>query len=260
MPNMSKLILLLFLVFFNISPSISAEDSEKLLNPKFSFDGIFGKFDRASLQRGYQVYSEVCSACHSMSLLNYRNLSQQGGPEFTEEETKAIASKFEVEDGPNQNGEMFKRSSKPSDHFKSPFPNEQAARAANGGAYPPDMSTLAKAREGGPSYIYSILLGYEKSPKNIKLEDGVYYNKFKPGNSIKMPKPLNKDAVKYSDGTEASVEQMALDVTTFLTWASDPHLEERKKTGFKTIIFLLIVSALAYFVKKKTWSRIEPKM
>jgi ubiquinol-cytochrome c reductase cytochrome c1 subunit len=258
---LKKLILSFLLLSFTTNDSFSAEKQEKLLTQNWSFNGFFGKFDRASLQRGYQVYTEVCASCHSMNLLSYRNLSEVGGPSFSEEEVKAIASKVEVLDGPNDNGEMFKRPGKPSDKFVSPFANEKAARAANGGAYPPDMSVLVKARAGGADYIYSVLMGYDdKPPKNVKLEDGVYYNKYMPGNKIKMAKPLNKDSVNYSDGTVATEEQLAKDVTTFLTWASEPHLEARKRLGFKTVIYLLILTVLVYLVKKKIWSRVEPKV
>lgn len=258
---LKKLILSFLLLSFITNDSFSAEKQEKLLTQNWSFNGFFGKFERASLQRGYQVYTEVCASCHSMNLLSYRNLSEVGGPSFSEEEVKAIASKVEVLDGPNDNGEMFKRPGKPSDKFVSPFANEKAARAANGGAYPPDMSVLVKARAGGADYIYSVLMGYDdKPPKNVKLEDGVYYNKYMAGNKIKMAKPLNKDSVNYSDGTVATQEQLAKDVTTFLTWASEPHLEARKRLGFKTVIYLLILTVLVYLVKKKIWSRVEPKV
>ena len=258
---LKKLILSFLLLSFITNVSFSAEKQEKLLTQNWSFNGFFGKFDRASLQRGYQVYTEVCASCHSMNLLSYRNLSEVGGPSFSEEEVKAIASKVEVLDGPNDNGEMFKRPGKPSDKFVSPFANEKAARAANGGAYPPDMSVLVKARAGGADYIYSVLMGYDdKPPKNLKLEDGVYYNKYMPGNKIKMAKPLNKDSVNYSDGTVATQEQLSKDVVTFLTWASEPTLEARKRIGFKTVIYLLILTILVYLLKKKIWSRIEPKV
>ena len=187
MSSLIKFSLFFLVLIFNISNSFSAEKQEKLLKQSWSFDGFFGKFDRASLQRGYQVYTEVCASCHSMKLLSYRNLSEVGGPSFSEEEVKAIASKIEVSDGPNDSGEMFKRAGKPSDKFASPFPNEKAARAANGGAYPPDMSVLVKARAGGPDYIYSILMGYDdKPPKSVKLEDGVYYNKYMAGNKLSL--------------------------------------------------------------------------
>ena len=255
-----------FILFILISSffstiSYSKENNVELLKPQWSFDGFFGKFDRASLQRGFQVYKEVCASCHSMKLVSYRNLAEEGGPQFTEEEVKAIASQYEVIDGPNAEGEMFTRTAKPSDKFKSPYPNENASRSANGGAYPPDMSVLVKARPGGADYIYSVLMGYEdKVPENIKLEDGVYYNKYMAGNKIRMAKPLSDGSVEYSDGTKASQEQMAKDVTTFMTWAAEPHLEVRKKIGFKSVLYLLILTILVYLIKKKIWSRIESKV
>jgi len=256
----SYLFIILFLFSFS-NISFSKETNVELLKPSWPFDGFFGKFDRASLQRGYQVYKEVCASCHSMKQLSYRNLGEQGGPEFTEAEVKAIASQYEVLDGPNAEGEMFTRKGKPSDKFKSPYLNENASRAANGGAYPPDMSVLVKARPGGSDYIYSLLMGYEeKVPDNIKLEDGVYYNKYMPGNKIRMAKPLSEGSVSYTDGTKATQEQLSKDVVAFLTWAAEPHLEARKKLGFKSVVYLLILTILVYFVKKKIWLRVEPKV
>ena len=170
-----------------------------------------------------------------MNLLSYRNLGEKGGPEFSVDQVKAIAANFEVTDGPNNEGEMFTRPGRPSDKFVSPYPNVQAAMAANGGAYPPDMSVLVKARKGGADYIYSVLMGYEEAPTGFELEDGVYYNKYMYGNKIKMAKPLAEGMVSYADGTEATESQMAKDVTTFLTWASEPHLEARHKTGLKLL-------------------------
>ena len=166
-------------------------------------------------------------------MLSYRNLFEPGGPEFTEEEAKAIAASFEVNDGPNNDGEMFTRPAKLSDKFVMPYENVKAAQAANGGAYPPDMSVLAKARSGGVDYIYSLLLGYEDPPTGVTLDDGVYYNKYMYGNNIKMSEPLSDGLVEYSDGTIASKEQMTKDVTTFLMWAAEPHLESRHKMGLK---------------------------
>ena len=250
-----------FFILFFTNVSIAKETNIELLKQNWSFDGFFGKFDRASLQRGYQVYKEVCASCHSMKQLSFRNLSEPGGPEFSEAEVKALASQYEVTDGPNGEGEMFTRKAKPSDKFKSPYPNENASRAANGGAYPPDMSVLAKARPGGSDYLYSILMGYQdKVPDNIKLEDGVYYNKYMPGNKIRMAKPISEGSVTYSDGTKATQEQIAKDVVNFLTWAAEPHLEARKKLGFKSVIYLLILTILVYLVKKKIWLRVEPKV
>ena len=251
-------ILFLSLLFLQ-SNSISAEKVE-YLKTNWSFKGLFGKYDRAALQRGYQVYTEVCAACHSMQYLSYRNLSEPGGPEFTEEEAKIIAASFEVLDGPNNDGEMFMRPAKLSDKFVMPYDNVEASKAANGGAYPPDMSVLAKARKGGADYIYSLLLGYEEPPTNIKLDDGVYYNKYMYGNKIKMSAPLSDGLLEYSDGTEATEQQMAKDITTFLMWSAEPHLETRHKTGFRVIVYLIILSILVYLTMKKIWSRVETKV
>ena len=231
--------------------------SKDLLKIDWSFAGLTGKFERDSLQRGYQVYKEVCSSCHSMKYLSYRNLGQKGGPEFTLEEVKAIAASYDVEDGPNSEGEMYERPGRPSDHFVNPYPNDNAAIAANGGAYPPDMSVLAKARTGGANYIYSILMGYEEKPAGFVLDDGVYYNKYMDGNKIKMMSPLSDDLIEYTDGTNATQAQMAKDVTVFLTWAAEPHLEARHRTGTKVIIYLIILATLVYFSMKKIWSRVD---
>ena len=253
--------LLLFLVISIYSYNgTAAERSHELLNPGWSFKGFFGKFDRASLQRGYQVYTEVCAACHSMKYLSYRNLSEAGGPEFSVEQAKIIASQFELTDGPNSDGEMFTRVARLSDNFVGPYENIQAATAANGGAYPPDMSVLVKARKGGADYIYSLLLGYEEAPEGISLDDGVYYNKYMAGNKIKMSNPLSEGIVTYIDGTEATEDQMARAVTSFLAWAAEPHLEARHKIGFRAIIYLIIMTVLVYFSMKKLWSRIESKI
>ena len=254
----SILLLILSIVFFQ-NQSISAETA-KLLKTDWTFKGLFGKYDRGSLQRGYQVYTEVCAACHSMQYLSYRNLSEPGGPEFTEEEAKVIAASFEVLDGPNSDGEMFTRPAKLSDKFVMPYENIQASKAANGGAYPPDMSVLAKARKGGADFIYSLLLGYDDPPADMKLDDGVYYNKYMYGNKIKMSAPLSDGLVEYSDGTNATKEQMAKDITTFLMWSAEPHLETRHKTGFRVIVYLIILTILVYLTMKKIWSRVETKV
>ena len=254
-----SLIFILIFSFFSYNGT-TAERTHELLNPGWSFKGFFGKFDRASLQRGYQVYTEVCAACHSMKYLSYRNLSEPGGPEFSKEQAKIIASQFEVTDGPNSDGEMFTRAARLSDNFVGPYENMQAATAANGGAYPPDMSVLVKARKGGADYIYSLLLGYEEPPEGIVLDDGVYYNKYMAGNKIKMSNPLSDGIVEYLDGTPATEDQMAKDVTSFLAWAAEPHLEARHKIGFRALIYLLIMTILVYFSMKKLWSRIESKI
>ena len=259
---MKKIIIITHLIFLLLIGSYQVNAAEKtdLLKVDWSFNGLFGKFDRGSLQRGYQVYSEVCAACHSMKYLSYRNLSEKGGPEFSIEQAKAIAASFEITDGPNADGEMFTRPGKLSDKFLMPYENDKAAQAANGGAYPPDMSVLAKARSGGADYIYSLLLGYEEAPSGMSLDDGVYYNKYMYGNQIKMSAPLTEDLIEYGDGTEASIEQMSKDVTTFLMWAAEPHLETRHQMGFKAIVYLIILTVLVYFSMKKIWSRVETEV
>ena len=238
---------------------ISAEKVE-YLKTDWTFKGLFGKFDRASLQRGYQVYTEVCAACHSMKYLSYRNLSEKGGPEFSVAQTKAIAASFEVTDGPNADGEMFQRPGKLSDKFVMPYENVKAAEAANGGAYPPDMSVLVKARGGGVDYIYSLLQGYEEAPSGMILDEGVHYNKYMYGNKIKMSAPLSDGIIEYSDGTNPSVEQMSKDVTTFLMWAAEPSLEARHQMGFKAIVYLIILTTLVYFSMKRIWSRVKSEV
>ena len=254
-------IVLFVILFTNFGfQKLFAESSNELLKVDWSFKSFFGKFDRASLQRGYQVYTEVCASCHSLKHLSYRNLAEKGGPEFSESEAKAIASNFEVIDGPDSTGEMFTRPAKLSDRFVMPYANVEEAKSANGGAYPPDMSVLVKARKGGADYIYSLLVGYEDPPTNMKLDDGVYYNKYMYGNKIKMAAPLSDDIVEYADGTKASTDQMAKDVVTFLMWTAEPHLETRHKTGFRVIIYLLILTVLVYFSMKRIWSRIESKI
>ena len=254
--KLKKLVIAIFTTLIFINPLYSEEPSD-LLKVNWSFKNLTGKFDRGSLQRGFQVYKEVCSSCHSMQYLSYRNLGESGGPEFSIEEVKAIAASVEIDDGPDSQGEMFTRPGKPSDKFKSPYPNVEASTAANGGAYPPDMSVLVKARPGGADYMYSVLMGYEEPPLGMKLDDGVYYNKYMIGNKIKMSAPLSEGVVEYSDGTEASVDQMAKDVTTFLAWASEPELETRHKTGVKVIIYLILLTILVYLSMKKIWSRVD---
>ena len=260
--HLNNIITKIFLIIFILGFAQNAYSSEKkveFLKNNWNFEGVFGTFDRASLQRGYQVYQEVCSGCHSMQHLSYRNLSEKGGPEFTKEEAKAIAAQFEVTDGPNEDGEMFTRPARLSDKFVSPFPNVKAAAVANGGAYPPDMSVLAKARKGGADYIYSLLMGYEEAPAGYELDDGVYYNKYMAGNKIKMSAPLMEGIVEYSDGTQATTTQMAKDVTAFLAWAAEPHLESQHRMGFKVIIYVIILLTLVYMSKQKVWSRFSTK-
>ena len=259
MKNFLKIFSLIIL-FSILSFSTQAEEKVEYLKTDWSFKGLFGKFDRAALQRGYQVYTEVCSSCHSMKYLSYRNLAEKGGPEFSEAEAKVIAASYEVKDGPNADGEMFTRPGKLSDKFVMPYDNVQAAQAANGGAYPPDMSVLVKARGDGVDYIYSLLQGYEDPPTGFTLDDGVYYNKYMYGNKIKMANQLSDGLVEYTDGTIATVEQMSKDVTTFLMWSAEPHLESRHQMGFKAIVYLIILTILVYFSMKKIWSRIETEV
>ena len=259
MKNILKLFSVIILFSVSSVNVISAEKVE-FLKTDWTFKGLFGKFDRASLQRGYQVYTEVCAACHSMKYLSYRNLSEKGGPEFSIAQAKAIAASFEVTDGPNADGEMFQRPGKLSDKFVMPYENVKAAEAANGGAYPPDMSVLVKARGGGVDYIYSLLQGYEEAPSGMILDEGVHYNKYMYGNKIKMSAPLSDGIIEYSDGTNPTVEQMSKDVTTFLMWAAEPSLEARHQMGFKAIVYLIILTILVYFSMKRIWSRVKTEV
>lgn len=215
---------------------------------------IFGTFDRAAAQRGLQVYTEICSTCHSLGLLSYRNLEALG---FSEAEATAIASHYSLMDGPNDQGEMFERAAIASDRFIGPYANNNAARTANNGALPPDLSLIVKARPHGEDYIYALLTGYEAPPENVTLPVGMYWNKYFPGHQIAMPPPLHEDGVTFSDGTKASVEQQAHDISVFLTWAADPHLEDRMAMGLKSILYLIVFAILMYFVKRKIWSNIK---
>lgn len=217
----------------------------------WSFAGIFGTFDRASMQRGFQVYKEVCASCHSIRLVAYRNLSALG---YSEKEIKAIAAEYEVTDGPNNEGEMYQRKAKPSDRFVKPFPNDQAARFANNGALPPDLSLMTKARPKGTDYVYALMTGYKDPPKDKKVPEGLYYNSAFRGGLIAMLPPLTKDAVTYADGTPATVARMAEDVTTFLAWVAEPEMEERKQLGIKVMLFLLVLTGLLYALKRKIWA------
>ncbi|HJU18189.1 MAG TPA: cytochrome c1 [Stellaceae bacterium] len=225
-----------------------------LLHPQWSFSGIFGTYDRAALQRGFQVYKQVCSACHPLSHLYYRDLVDIG---YSEAEVKAIAAQYQVTAGPNAKGEMFKRPALPSDIFVGPFPNSEAARAANGGALPPDLSMIVKARAGGPDYVYSILNGFVNPPKGFNVPTGRYYNEYFPGHLIAMPPPLHQGAVTFADGTPATVPQMAHDVATFLTWASHPNLETRHSIGFSVMLFLIVGVVVFYAAKRKIWSAVH---
>lgn len=221
---------------------------------KWSFDGPFGTYDKAALQRGYKVYREVCSACHSMKRMAYRNLSGLG---YTEDEIKAIAAEYMVMDGPNEEGEMFERPAKPSDHFKSPFPNDNAAKYANNGALPPDLSLITKARHGGADYVYGLLTGYAPAPADKHLLSGQHWNNAMAGNVIAMAPPLSDGQIAYEDGTVQTVDQYARDVAQFLTYAAEPEMESRKRMGVKVILFLSAFAVLMYAVKRKIWAKMH---
>ena len=211
---------------------------------EWSFAGLFGTFDRAQLQRGYQVYKEVCHSCHGLQFIAFRNLEMLG---FTPDQVQAIAAEFEVQDGPNDEGDMFMRPARAADRVPSPFPNAQAARAANSGALPPDLSLIVEARKGGADYIHAVLVGYrDPPPEGFQLSEGMYYNEFFPGHQIAMPPPLSDDRVTYTDGTQATLDQQSRDVTAFLAWASEPNLEDSKRMGISVLLFLIVLTGLLY--------------
>jgi ubiquinol-cytochrome c reductase cytochrome c1 subunit len=214
---------------------------------------MLGHVDKQAAQRGFQVYSQVCSACHSMDLVDYRTLSKIG---FTEGEIKAIASQKQVSDFDDK-GQAIQRPGKPFDHFVAPFPNKQAAAAANGGAAPPDLSLIVLAREHGPDYVYSILTGFGNAPGNETPVPNKYFDPYFSGHWISMPPPLHDNAVTYEDGTPATVDQMARDVVTFLQWAAEPEMEERHEMGLKALVFLFIMTVLLYVAKKRVWKKIK---
>ena len=267
--------------------ALAAEGGHHYEKQDWSFAGPFGKFDKAQLQRGFQIYKEVCSSCHSMKYIAFRNLGDEGGPGFSEDQIKALAAEYEVQDGPDADGEMFMRPGKPFDHLPKPFANDEAAKAANGGALPPDLSLMAKARAGdigpntgitlfndlirlvwhplttyqeyGPDYIYALLTGYEETPAELEDEIGdLYYNPaFTGGNKLAMAPPLSDELVEYTDGTPMTTEQYAKDVTAFLMWTAEPKLEERKHIGINALIFLVVFAGLMFFTKRKLWSNVD---
>ncbi len=239
---------------------------------EWSFAGFFGRYDQAQLQRGYQVYKEVCASCHAMKLVKFRNLADEGGPGFSEDAVKVLAATYAIQDGPDDAGEMFERPRLPSDAFPSPFPNDNAARAANGGALPPDLSLIAKARavhrgfpwfvfdmfwpyqEQGPDYITSLLTGYMDPPEGVEVPEGTYYNPhFINGISLRMPPPIDNDILEYADGSPTTKEQYAQDVSAFLMWAAEPHLDARKELGLKVMLYLIVFAGILYFVKRQVW-------
>lgn len=230
----------------------AGEDAKPPRPQKWSFMGMFGTFDRAQLQRGFQVYKQVCSSCHGLKLVSYRNLSDLG---YTANEIKAIAQEYTVRDGPNDEGEMFDRPGRSTDRFVSPFANEKAARAGNNGSYPPDLSLITKARPYGAHYLHSLLTGYREPPEGVKLMEGMHYNPYFPGAQIAMAPPLIVDAITYADGTPATVHTMAKDVTAFLVWASDPNQEARKSLGLKVLIYLIFLAIMFYLSMKRIWNK-----
>ena len=262
------------------APAMAATNAEEPKAVSFSFEGPFGKFDQASLQRGYKVYAEVCSACHAMNLMYYRNLAQKGGPFYDEKYknpnnspyAKAIAADIKVPDLDQDTGDAIMRPATPSDHFKSPFPNDIAARASNGGALPPDLSLIAKAREGGPAYIYSILTGYVPVPAGLTVPAGKYYNPYMAGDLasywtgpkdqvpkggfISMAKQLTPGRVSFDDGAKSTAEQEAKDVATFLAWAAEPNQAERKETGFAVMAYLILFAGLMYASYRRIWRNV----
>ncbi len=239
---------------------------------KWSFYGPFGHYDKGQLQRGFKVYKEVCAVCHGLKYVAFRNLDALG---YSEGQIKAIASEYKIPDGPNDQGEMFERAGRPADYFPTPWPNENAARARYNGV-PPDFSVLAKARgyergfpwfifdmfiqfqEHGVEYIHALMVGYkEKPPAGVTLPAGSFYNEYFPGHAIAMPPPLSDKRVDYTDGSPTTVDQYAKDVAAFMMWAAEPHLEARKRIGFQVMIFLLVLSGLLYFTKKKVWATLH---
>lgn len=233
----------------------AAGDSNVVLKQKdWSFSGPLGSFDKAAMQRGLQAYIEVCSGCHSLNYVSFRNLADLG---YNEAEIKAIAAQYEVEDGPNDDGEMFMRTAIPADRFPAPYPNDNAARAANNGAYPPDLSLIAKARANGPNYLYSLLTSYEDAPAYKDVPEGMYYNAAYSGNLIAMPQPLYGDDVTYADGSEASIESVSADLVYFLSWTAEPALEKRKRAGVAVVTFLLILSAMSFGAMRFIWADVK---
>lgn len=233
----------------------AAGDKEHAASQDWTFDGPFGHFDREAIQRGLQVYLEVCAGCHSLKQVAYRDIADLG---FDADQIKVIAARFEVTDGPDDSGDMFQRPAKPSDKFVSPFANEQQARASNGGAWPPDLSLQAKAHLAGPNYLYALMTGYEEAPADVKMNEGMYYNPYFAGHQIAMPPPLFEDAVEYDEGQpKATVQQMSWDVSNFLYWAAEPKMEMRKRIGWKVVLFVLILAALLYAAKRKMWADVH---
>jgi ubiquinol-cytochrome c reductase cytochrome b/c1 subunit len=275
--TMTRTILVLTLATSAVAAlALPATAEEQVAPPRlsWSFAGPFGKYNPAQLQRGFKIYREVCSACHSIQMLAFRNLGDPGGPGFSEAQAAAVAAEFKIKDLDDQ-GNPIERPGRPADTFPPPFANELAAKAANGGTAPPDMSTLAKARtyqrgfpwfvfdaftqyqEQGPDYIAALLKGYEDPPKGFQLPQGGNYNRYFPGHNIAMPPPLQAGQVTFDDGAPQTMDQYSRDIAAFLMWAAEPHLVQRKRIGFQVMIFLIVLAGLMYFTKKKVWSAVH---
>lgn len=244
------IILSALLLIVPVQAALAAGGGEKPPHQHWHFSGMFGTYDKAAMQRGLKVYRQVCAACHSLDRVYFRNLEDLG---YDENQIKNIAAEYTIVDGPDDEGEMYERPGRPSDTFPSPYPNDQAAKAANN-ALPPDLSLITKARAHGPDYLYGILTGYEEPPEDTTLLSGQYWNKYMPGHIIAMAPPLSDDMVPYEDETPTTMEQYAHDVVNFLTWAADPYMEDRKRTGIKVILFLLAFAGVMYAYKRKIWS------
>ncbi len=236
------------------SPAWGASSDVALKTRDWSFSGPFGTFDKAAMQRGFQVYNEVCAGCHSMKLIAFRNFADLG---YSAAEIKALAAQYEVQDGPNDDGEMFMRPAIPADRMPSPYANDNAARAGNNGALPPDLSLIAKARPNGPNYLYSLLSSYGDAPNGKEVPDGMYYNTAYPGHLIAMPQPLYGDDVEFSDGAPTSIEALSADLTQFLMWAAEPKMEVRKRIGVAAVFFLSIFVIFSYLAKRRIWADVH---
>ena len=247
-------IFLALLLLIPAGAALASSDAPAPKHQSWSFSGVGGTYDKAAMQRGLKVYRDVCAACHSLDRVYFRNLEALG---YTENQIKNIAAEYTVEDGPNDEGDMFERTALPSDHFKSPFLNDNAAKYANNGALPPDLSLITKARHSGPDYVYSLLTGYKPAPEGAALLEGQHWNEYFPGHVIGMAPPLSDGVVAYEDETPQTVDQYAKDVVHFLTWAADPYMEQRKRTGIAVLIFLAVFAGVMYAVKRRLWSDVH---
>ena len=252
-----ELLICLFIGLTSVTQSADVKATTETHKPDkqpWHFNGPFGTYDRAELRRGLQVHREVCAVCHSMKHLRYEKLKALG---FTEKDIKSIAAAYEVPRGHDDEGKIIMEKALPKDFFANPYPSENAARAANNGALPVDLSLVIKARHHGPDYVYALLTGYTDPPKGFHLSDGMHYNQAFPGHQIAMPAPLSPDQISYPDGTKATVKQMAHDVSAFLAWASEPEMEERKHMGVMVILFLLLFIGLMYVLMCRTWKDVK---